>query len=142
MLSFICGVFYRMGGSGNFNRAFRIWGCPAFIYGALFLWWLPKELWMWLLLLPAYGLTGGALSTYWSKEGADEKWYNYLLHGFFIALACFPFYWAGISWYSILIRAFIVGGLVSWVSTIMTWDIGEEWSRGFLCCLFPYILLI
>lgn len=138
--SIIASALYRAGGYGKpFKSWQRDWLCPACVYGVLLFFWQPLIWWQYLLFLPAYGLLGGALTTYLdSIFGYDNFW----VAGFLCGLAAFPLYWAGISWYAILIRAVVVGILWGGWCKIFGNDNVEELGRGFFISATIPLLLI
>jgi hypothetical protein len=138
----ICGILYRAGGMGKEDTAeprwipkwlrkswVRDWLCPLVVLIALWLlvgfklsyWWIYAIFW---------GLSGGALSTYFDFTGSD----NFYLHGLGCGLAGLPLCMV-IPWWVVSIRAILcmVGmGLWSkWVSK----DWLEEIGRGVLFIL-------
>lgn len=140
ILTVICSALYRAGGYGKpFKSWHRDWLCPACVYGALLIFWHPALWWQYLLILPAYGLLGAALTTYLDTIfGYDNFWAAGLLCG----LAAFPLYWAGISWYAILIRAVLIGILWGAWCKIFSNDTTEELGRGsFICITIPLLLI-
>ena len=105
----------------------RDWLCPLFSYGSLLLFWQPDIWYGWILLAIAYGLLGGALSTYWDfLFGFDNFWFS----GFVCGLAAFPLIFCGLDWWIVLIRAILLailwGGWCAW----QTNDVREEMGRG------------
>lgn len=125
MISAASAVFYRMGGSGKYNTKFRDLGCPTCAFLLLVILW--KFSW---LMIPAFGLNFGAMTTYWKKKGSDTKWWNWFLHGLVLGIAMFPLIWAGIAWQVILIRAILVGSLVALWSEWQGNVVWEEYGRG------------
>jgi hypothetical protein len=155
----LSGLFYRFGGIGKEEQSWipmflrksclRDWILPLFSLGVLFTWWKPEYWQYYLLAIPSYLLNGFALSTYWGflnkflgKDKKDKFWWNWLLHGFFIGFSFFPFYWAGLTWYSIVLNSIISGGLMMWISerTNKVWI--EECGRGVITTITRLILLI
>jgi len=137
ILSVLSALLYRAGGWGKpFKSWNRDWLVPPLAYGFLFFIHQPNVWYGWLMLIPAILLTGAALTTYWDKLFNDVD--NFYMHGFMVGLGAFPFFWAGVHWYMILIRAIILGasmGLINWVVNkyhIKFSDWIEELSRGFL----------
>ena len=140
----ISAILYRAGGMSKDDTAkpkwipkwlrkswVRDWLCPACLLLALFLFWRPSSLLGWAMLLPYYGLSGGALSTYLdSIFGYD----NFYAAGFLCGLAAFPLM-VFVPWWILVIRLVIctVGwGLWSkWQGN----DVAEEMGRGVLFIL-------
>ena len=121
------------------NSWIRDWLCPLFNYLVLLTWWHPTHLIQYLWLIPAYGLTGGAFSTYWDWLFRKDTFW---LHGFMIGLASFPLYWAGIHWYAILANAIVSGVLMGWLCarTGNVWK--EELGRGGISAITRLLLII
>jgi hypothetical protein len=106
----------------------RDWLCPLFLLLALFLFWRPSSLLSWVLLLPYYGLSGGALSTYWDWINGDD---NFYLHGFFCGLAAFPLI-VFIPWWILTVRLLICTvGMGLWSKWIKV-DWQQEMGKGIL----------
>jgi len=142
ILSALCGLFYRFGGADPpFRSWMRDWVCPAFAIGILLLWWHPAG-YAWLLIPLMYGLTGGALSTYWKKKGTDANFWNYFLHGFFIALAMLPYSWATGHWIGFSIRLVVLPTAIAIWSAKTSLDVVEESGRGFLIGISLPLLLL
>ncbi len=70
----------------------RDWICPLFSLIVLFTWWRPDTNQGYWLSIPSYVFMAGALSIYWKKLFGKI---SYWVHGFFVGLSFFPFYWAG-----------------------------------------------
>ena len=138
--SIVSGVLGRLGGIGApFNTKYRDLGCPLVTYGCLMFMWQPCGWLGWAMLFVTFGLTFGALTTYWdSVFGFDNHWF----HGFMIGLACFPLYWAGLTWWAILIRAVVLAVLMGGWSKLIGWDDLEEFGRYFVMPLTLPLLLL
>lgn len=126
-----------MGGSDKYNTKFRDLGCPTCAFLLLVILW--KFNW---LMIPAFGLNFGAMTTYWKKKGQDAKWWNWFLHGFVLGIAMFPLIWAGIGIDNILLRAFICGGLMTIWSEWQGNVVKEEAGRGYIYTATIPLLLI
>lgn len=136
----ICAVLYRLGGIGKpFNTKVRDLGCPAIFTAYLLIIWRPESALGWVMLIPAFGLMFGALTTYWDFITGND---NFWLHGFAIGLATFPLFWAGIHWWAIASYSLALAvGMGAW-SKAIGWDTLEEGGRGFLICACAPILII
>ncbi|MFA5747388.1 MAG: hypothetical protein WC926_04965 [Candidatus Paceibacterota bacterium] len=139
ILTLICAILYRLGGIGKpFKSWMRDWLIPPLIYAWLFYYRHPDAWYGWLMILPAIGLTGAALTTYLdSIFGYDNFW----AAGFLVGLAAFPLYWTGIAWWLILIRAVLLG--VTWGvwCKLFSNDWVEECGRGaFIALTLPLLL--
>jgi hypothetical protein len=160
----LSGFFYRCGGLGSITEEekkeekwiplflrqswIRDWVLPAFSLIILFTWWKPDSNYGYLLSIPSYGLMGGTLSTYWDKltklwrGDESEYWENWFLHGFFVGLSFFPFIFAGIAWYNVLINALFSGLLMMWISERTGKATLEEFGRGGISAGTRLLLLI
>jgi len=117
----------------------RDWLCPLFSSIVLFNWWQPNVWWGYLLAIPSYGLMGGALSTYWDWiTGKDIFW----IHGFFVGLSFFPFYWAGMHWWAILINTVVSAILMGWLCARTKSATLEEMGRGFISAVTRILLVL
>ena len=118
----------------------RDWLCPLFNYLVLLTWWQPNTLLKYLWFIPTYLLTGLAFTTYWQKlfKGVD----NFFCHGFFIGLASFSLYWAGIHIYAILINAIFSSVLMGWLCKKYSSVWVEEGGRGMISSATRLLLLL
>lgn len=145
LASSLSALLYRLGGWSKGNKAFRRFGCPLAAYGLLWLLLPGLGLKQALFGLFAYVLTSLALSTYndWlAPDKSSENWLCWLVTGLLCGLAAFPLFWAGITWYSIIIRAVVLGALTMFWSEKISKDIWEEAVRGFLLTATIPILLV
>lgn len=136
----ISAILYRAGGMGKEPTAnpkwmpiwlrkswVRDWLCPAVFLLCIFSFWRPYSWLGWFLLLPCYGLSGGALSTYWDWAFGGND--NYYAHGFFIGLAGFfllPF----VPWWALALRLIICTLGMGFFSKLIDFDELEEEIRG------------
>lgn len=92
---------------------------------------------LWWLLF--YGLTGGALTTYWdSVFGFDNFWFA----GFMVGIATFPLIFCGLHWYMVLARALVLAVLWGGWCAIFSKDTVEEYGRGaFITATIPLLLI-
>lgn len=138
LMAILSGLFYRFGGIGKpFKSWMRDWICPIFSLVTLLLWWQPNVWWGWFLIVPVYGLMGGAFSTYWDWlfNGVD----NFYCHGFFVGLSIFPFCFSGLAWWLVLIQAILTGiSMGLWCAKFSN-DWVEECGRGFFASIFRVI---
>jgi len=138
--SIISAILYRAGGmdKGDITEPkwipkwlrqswVRDWLCPAALLFAVCFFWAPYHWLSWVMLLLFYGLSGGALSTYWDELfGYDNFWF----HGFMCGLAGIPLIWFGIPWQLLVIRVVVCTiGMGLW-SKIIDKDYVEEMGRG------------
>lgn len=141
----ISGILYRLGGWEKGNKAIRRFGCPFVAYGLLWCFRPFQGLQGWLLVVLAYILSTLALSTYHDYLAPDKKsenWLCWLVTGIVYGLAAFPLFWAGIHWYSIIIRAILLGAGIMLLREHTGSDIVEEAGSGFLFCFSIPILLL
>lgn len=115
MLAAFCGMAYRYGGSQYGQRWVRPMGVMLFT-----LWWMVVIMpFDWSLVLCA-GLLYGSSTTYWSfvnkilpiKDKDSEYWWNYALHGFFIASSILPYIFFSTNWQVFLIRCALCAILI------------------------------
>ena len=137
-LSILSGIFYLLGGWSKGNRLFRILGCPlCVVIASVGLFW-GKEVPFWAYLC-AFGANVGAVSAYW---GLDEKKWGYWAHGLGLSLAVLPIIYFTGTWIGFGIRCVVLTALMILWSEYTSWDILEEWGRGFLiAATLPLLLL-
>jgi len=138
LLLSLSGLFYRLGGIGKpFKSWMRDWVCPLWGYLSLLVWWQPSTVLGWLMFIPAYGLSGGALSTYWDELFGYD---NFYMHGFMCGIASFPLIFAGIAWRSVLLSG-VVGGVLMGLLCQLFSDVWvEEGGRGVIFAMSKTIL--
>lgn len=144
--SIICAVLYRIGGHGGFANAklIRRIGCPLVFFAYLWTFMRPENVLQWVLWFLSFGLSCGAMSTYHdylAPDGASENWLCWLVTGIVYGLAALPLIGCGLHWYSVLLRAVVLGGLTMFVSEKLSIDWQEEGARGFLYCATLPILI-
>jgi len=140
LISCASAICYRMGGCSpedleaewgwvpGWIRAFpkkRDVGCNLLTAGAAVIVGVHGPWWAWLLL---FGLTWGALSTYWDELfGFDNHWF----HGFMIGMSFLPlaFFCEPLS---LGIRCLALAILMGGYSKIVTNATWEELGRGFV----------
>lgn len=143
VLSCISALAYHLGGLGAdgikkypkvpawlFSRQIRMLICPLTAILAI---WVCKGIndkwWVYLL---TYGLQVGAITTYWKKKDEDARWYHWFLHGFMLGVACLLLVFVNISIWQLLIRAIVMGILMTVISESTTKAWLEEGGRGFI----------
>ena len=125
IISVASGIVGRAGGSGNYNRLWRILGCSFLAILALCLF-IPFQLSFWWVYLIIFGLHIGAFSTYWDWLFGD--WDNLWFSGFVVGLAMMPAIVLGGVWWIILIRAILLA--VAWgLLNLYAVPIGK-WNRA------------
>ncbi len=137
-------ILYRAGGMSKEDTAkptwmpkfmrnswVRDWICP--LVALIVIWGLyGLQLNHWWAYLLFWGLSGGALASYW---GQDEKKYGFAWHGLGCGLAGIPLLWCGVPVWVILTRLLICTiGMSIW-SEFIDDDIQEELGRGILFIL-------
>jgi hypothetical protein len=124
---------YRLGGAGApYNTRYRDVGCPLVLIGAVMCLFGLKTAYIWGYLI-TFGLSWGALSTYWQFlfKGKD----NFYAHGLGCGLAGIPLIWCGVPLWIILVRiAICTAGMGLW-SAWVSKDTWEERGRGALFIL-------
>lgn len=136
ILSVLSGILGRMGGSGRYNRLWRVVGVPALAIVAVWLCFGLKTSLLWAYLL-SFGLMSASVSTYWDFfwNGFDNFW----IHGFMIAFSLAPIAWATGHWQGL---GFAVALSTLWMgawSKILKWDVAEEFGRYFIL---PFVVLV
>lgn len=144
LLAFLAGIFYRMGGSGNWPRWVREIGVGACL--------IIEFLLLGVFNFGAIGTLGSIWveSTYFKKKGTDAKWWNWLLVGFSFSIAPLPWllgqlpgvikYHHPFHWFGYVIRIFVCAALtVLWQEVLSAKvakvlnigkDITDEFGRG------------
>lgn len=137
-LSVLSAIAYRMGGSGNYNRLWRIMGVSALTIVAVIALLGFKIAYIWVYVL-TFGLLCGSISTYWDfLFGFDNFWF----HGFMLGVACFLLYFLGVHWYAILIRSLVLAIFMGVWCLVFSKDITEECGRGaVLVATIPLLLI-
>ncbi len=129
-------LFYRLGGSKDFDTKFRDVSCS--LITCLLAGYLLS--WHWTLIL-CFGLLWGALSTYW-KRTPDAKWYNWLITGVMYSVAMLPYVIAEGIWLGFLSRTIVLGALTMIWSEITNDAVWEECGRGALITLTIPLILV
>ena len=118
----LSGILYRLGGWKKGNTKFRDMGCPTVLLilaGLLF----GFNWWSFLL---SFGLSFGALTTYWDFIFKKD---NFFAHGLACGLAGIPLI-AIVPWWIILTRIIVCTlGMGLWSKFIGN-DVIEETGRG------------
>ncbi len=86
-----------------------------------------------------FGLTAGAVSAYW---GLDEQKWGYWAHGLGLAIAACPLAFISGHWLGFGLRTIALTALITVWSQYTSWDILEEWGRGFFIIATMPLLLI
>jgi len=138
MLAFGSGVLGRMGGSGRFNRLWRVVGVPILAIMAVWLCFGVKMAFWWAYLL-SFGLMAASVSSYWDfcpwNRGED----NFFQHGFMIGLSLAPIAWVTGHWLgfglAVALSTLWMGIWSKWIS----YDVLEEFGRYFVV---PLVVLV
>ena len=134
ILSIICGYFYRLGGSANKPK--WIWKARDLWCGVCVIAWLSLNGISSWLFIPCVGLMWASLSSYFNKKNADEHWWNFALHGFFIGFSLFPLVTAGhLHWLPVLYRSFVLSVTFALCTQFIRKDVVSEAGRGVLIIL-------
>ena len=131
--SILSGVLYRLGGWEKGNTKFRDLGCPAVGVGLLLLTNnSPSNAFGWVTLGLSFGLSFGALTTYWDRIFGYD---NFYAHGLGCGLAGIPLIWADVPLWIVLARLTLCTvGMGLW-SKLINHDITEEFGRGVIFIL-------
>ena len=142
-LTILGAVLYRMGGAQGYNTKWRDCGVSLVVIAMLTIFKNPHGLWQWLSLLPTFGLTWGALTSYhyFLPKPPDYTWPYYMLHGFICALASVCFAWATGLWWLFALRILVASSLAGFWSWLILnvlqpriswkhWDVCHECGRG------------
>ena len=152
ILAFISAQLFRLGGSaknGSWldfakNTRTRDASCP--LIALIALWLLAGfKLSYWWAYLFTFGLSWGAMSTYFSfliNPPDDVTAIEWFFTGLFYGLSAFPLIWADVHWYSIVGRAIALGLTIMWLRIRTGKDFKEEKGSGFLYILSTFILKI
>lgn len=119
---------YRAGGKGKpHNTKYRDIGCPLVLLGLVIVFFGLKMTFWWAYVL-TFGLSWGALTTYWDfLFGYD----NFYMHGLGCGLAALPLCMV-IPWWIVLLRAInCMVGMGLW-SKFISNDVKEESGKGVL----------
>ncbi|MDD5356434.1 MAG: hypothetical protein PHY56_07865 [Candidatus Omnitrophica bacterium] len=138
-LSILAGILYRMGGT-NKGTLWRDIGCSLTLLLTCLSLGLTGAV---LATLGAYfvtfGLSWGALASYWKL---DEKKWGFWAHGAGLSLAVLPIVFITGHWLGFGIRCLVLTLGITLISEFMTWDVGEEFGRGFLIIITMPLLAI
>lgn len=137
LASIISSCAYRMGGASGYSTYYRDVGCS--LLSVLMLGYIIA--WHWILIL-VFGLTWGALSTYFKKKGTDAKWFNWILVGLALSLATLPIIIVYGHWVGFFLRTIVLSlSIMSWSETNDN-AVLEECGRGFLIPITIPLLLV
>ena len=137
VLSILSGILYRIGGT-NKGTLWRDIGCSLVTLIALWLL-LGFILSYWWAYLLTFGLSWGALASYW---GLDEKKWGYWAHGLGISLAILPIVWITRHWLGFVLWTIVLTTFITIWSELVSKDVIEEKGRGFaIIATMPLLLL-
>jgi len=134
-ISIASGVLYRVGGSdlplANKTK-YRDAGCP--LLGCILVGMnnYPMSGMAWLGLILSFGLSWGAMTTYFKKKGTDAQWYNWLFVGLAFGVAFLPWTWTTGTWLPFALRTFACAVLIMGWSQLIGNAVIEEFGRGFI----------
>lgn len=155
ILAILGGVFYRMGGSGNFGRWIREAGQQLLVTLSFWLMGLIAMTWESILGTVLSSGVCWAESTYFKQSGIDAKWWNWALVGWVFGMV--PLSYCALTqshWLGFGIRAVICIILVPvYQQYVSTWlesafrktigkDVLDEFGRGFINIATLPLLLI
>lgn len=140
LLSMISGLLYHFGGLSKKEGKEKFKFLPIWIFnsqsrdvgvsiiGVLSM--LILGIWSWWLILCLF-IEFASLTTYWNfKDGSQEKWYHFGLHGLGISIAYLPFVIVTHSWLSFGIRCIFLFGFMSIWSIVQKNVSPQEIGRG------------
>ena len=133
-LAVLCGILYRVGGSDlplENKTKYRDAGCPligCIILGLNY----PLSPIVWLGLILSFGLSWGAMTTYFKKKGSEAMWWNWLIVGIAFGIAFLPFAWATGLWMPFIYRTIATSILIMVWSEAIGNAVVEEFGRGFI----------
>jgi|GEM_PF-6590644 len=134
-LCFLSGVFGRAGGSGRFNRLWRVVGCPLLAIVAVWLCFGAKMAYWWAYVL-TFGLMAASISTYWDfLFGYDQHFF----HGFMIGLSLAPIAYVTGHWLGFGLAVALSTLWMGIWSKIWDWDVAEEFGRY---AILPLVVLL
>ena len=136
-LSSLSAFLYRRGGT-NKGTLWRDVGCSLVTLVALWLL-LGFKLSYWWAYLLTFGLSWGALASYWCL---DEKKWGYWAHGLGLSLAVLPFAYITGQWLGFALRTIVLTALITVWSELVGDVNWEEGGRGFLIIFTIPLILI
>lgn len=137
ILSIICAVTYRMGGSGNYPRWTRQVGIMICTISELILLGYIH----WTLILCA-GAIYGLSTTYFKKKGTNAKWFNWMFVGMGFSIAILPLVLVYHNWIGFGIRSAVCTLLVVAWSEANGNAVWEEGGRGVIPIItLPFLLI-
>lgn len=138
--SIVSSILYRAGGLSQEQPYWipkwmrhswlRDWLCPLFCLLPLF---IQHPSW---LFIPAYGLMGGAFTTYWDKL---FKFDNFWFAGFMVGMAALPLAFCGFAWWMLLLRAALLAVTWGFWCKLFGNDHVEEHGRGAFAGLSAFV---
>ena len=137
ILSIVSGIFYRMGGSSSYRSWYRDWLIPLVVT----MYMVITHHWHWSLIL-CYPLLGFALSSYeyFLPDDPKKRWYNWALHGAFIALSLLPWCLYNGHWNYFLNRLVILPVLITAWTLLCPSPKWDELGRGFFIIATLYFI--
>lgn len=156
VLSLIAALLYRLGGSAKMGHWFDIFlntktrdlGVPICSTLALILMChdtpavVERPFKFALALFFSFGLLFGSLTTYWTEDGHDVKWYNWLITGVGYGLSFLPIALFFSNWLWFGYQLIILATTITLWSTVIGKAWLEESGRGLLIILTLPLILI
>lgn len=130
-------ILYRVGGSDLFlenKTKYRDAGVPLCGCAIVAIHNHPLSAMAWLGLMFSFGLSWGAMTTYFKPKGEPVRWFNWLIVGLAFGIAFLPFAWATGAWVAFGIRTALCVFLIAAWSELIGNDVLEEFGRGFIFC--------
>jgi len=137
-LAILTAILYRMGGSDEYPKAVRRFGCPITVLASLYILGIHGPWWAYLV---SYLALYGALTTYhdYLTDDGSENWICWLMTGLVYGLAMFPFF---ALWKMVLARSLVLAVFTCIWSEGQSDPVWEELGRGFLLGITIPILII
>lgn len=126
LFSLAGGGLYRKGGTSA-GTLWRDLGVPICMVIIMTL--LGKFHWS---LILCFGLMYASCTTYFKKKGEPVRFYNWIIVGLAFSLSMLPYTFFVHDWIGFGLRTITCTlGITLW-SSLIGWDVLEEWGRGFI----------
>ena len=149
LIAFLGGVLYRLGGAAKTDNWYsflqqtktRDFGVPLLCLVVLWIW-NGFDIHHWWAYVLTFGLSFGAMTTYWKKKGENAKWYNWALVGLGISLGFLPFAVSSGEWLGFFLRTIVLTTCSALWSVLIANAVIEEFGRGFLSVVTVALIVI